>query len=74
MKSWFSNLKNNLGKTSKTIETNIKTALLGKKANDEILESIEETLLLSDFGVKATNQIMEQLSKKNSPVKLQILP
>ncbi len=62
---FFSKLRQGLSKTSNTITAGLGSALLGKKAiDDEAFEEIETRLLLADVGVDATQQIMDDLTKK----------
>ena len=62
---FFSRIKSGLGKTRDRLVEGLGVAFLGaKELDDQLLEDLETTLLTSDFGVEATNEIISNLTKK----------
>ncbi len=65
--SLFSRLKSGLSRTRHSFSEGLATLFLGKKAiDDALLKEIETRLLLADVGVEATQQIIDDLTKKIS--------
>lgn len=63
--SLFTRLKNGLGRTRNSLSEGLATLVMGKKAIDEeLLNELETRLLLADVGVEATQQIINDLTKK----------
>ena len=65
-KSWFSRLKDGLGKSANKITSNL--AIFGKPkldAND--LEDIEDALIMADLGVAAAGRLAAGLNKRDFP-------
>jgi len=61
--SFFSRLKQGLGKTRNNFTKGMGDLLLGRKEiDDELLEEIETQLLLADVGVDATNKIITSIT------------
>jgi len=61
--SWFASLKHSLVRTRTHFGNGLATLFLGKKALDEdLLESIETQLLMSDVGIEATQHIIHTLT------------
>jgi len=60
----FQSLQCSLKKTKTYLEKKIKKIFFSKQENKNLFESIEEMLLLSDFGVKTTDNIMKSLKKE----------
>ena len=65
MNNWFKKLQSSLSKTSDNFGLSFKKAFALNKPNKEILHDIEDILISSDLGVKFSNQVVSQLSKKN---------
>ncbi len=61
---FFDRLKEGLEKTRKGFIGKVESIFVGKKIDDATLEELEETLLTSDIGVKATSKIVEFLREK----------
>lgn len=58
-------LKEKLSKTKQTIVEKIEAVIpIGKKIDETTIEEIEEILISSDVGIKATEEIVETLKKK----------
>src|SRR3990167_2838072 len=65
--SLFSRLKSGLSRTRHSFSEGLATLFLGKKTiDDDLLKEIETRLLLADVGVEATQQIIDDLTKKIS--------
>lgn len=64
----FSKIKENLKRTKESFDISISNIFSNKKDIDEIIDEIEETLILSDFGyetsIKICNKIREDLKKQ----------
>jgi len=60
----FDRLKEGLAKTRKGFIGKVEALFTGRKIDDETLEELEETLITSDIGVKATGEIVEFLRDK----------
>lgn len=64
-KGFFSRLVSGLTKTRDNIVAGIDSIFSGYSAIDEdFYEEIEETLIMGDIGINATNAILEDLKKK----------
>lgn len=64
-KGWFSKLREGLKKTREGFVSKIAQTLLGAgKIDSGLLDSIEETLITSDMGVRESAEIIEWLKKK----------
>lgn len=60
---FFARLKNGLGKTRSKLSEGVQSVFLGaKELDDELLEELETTLLTSDVGVAATQEILSELT------------
>ena len=57
-------LKEGLAKTRKGFIGKVEALFTGRKIDEETLEELEETLITSDIGVKATGEIVEFLRDK----------
>lgn len=63
--SFFSRVKQGLGKTRNTFTKSMGDLLLGRKEiDDELLEDIETQLLVADVGVEATNKIISSITEQ----------
>ena len=63
----FARLKNGLGKTRSRLSEGVQTIFLGAKSlDDDLMEELETLLLSSDVGVSATQEIIDELTKKIS--------
>jgi len=66
-KGLFARLKERLSKTRQSFTSKLDRLMLGKKERDEeVLEELEEILIMADLGVKATQDLIQQLTKKVS--------
>ena len=65
----FDRLKEGLAKTRKGLNTNIEDIFSSGKVDEETLEELEETLIASDVGVKASMEIVEHLREKGQSIK-----
>lgn len=61
---FFNKIANGLKKTREKFFGNIKTLFSGRKLDDEVLEELEEIMILSDVGVKATKDILDKLKER----------
>ncbi len=66
MMGFFDKLKEGLTKTRKGFIGRVESIFVGKKIDEGTLEELEETLITSDIGVKATTKIVEFLRDKAS--------
>jgi len=66
---FFERLRDGLSKTKKGFIGKIESALMGNVLSPDVLEEIEEALISSDVGVKATTEIIEFLKKKESEIR-----
>lgn len=65
-KSWFSRLKDGLGKSANKITSNLK--IFGKpKLDASDLEDIEDALIMADLGVSAAGRLAAGLNKRDFP-------
>lgn len=66
-KGLFSRLKQGLSKTGSAITEGMGALVLGKKKiDDDLLEELETRLLMADVGIEATQEIMDDLTKRVS--------
>ena len=62
---FFSRMKSGLAKTRASLAEGVATIFIGKKEiNDELLEELETQLLISDVGIEATRQIIDNLTQR----------
>lgn len=61
---FFDRLKDGLAKTRKGFIEKVETIFTGRKIDRETLEELEETLIVSDVGTKATAEIMSVIREK----------
>jgi fused signal recognition particle receptor len=61
---FFDRLKESLTKTRKNIVEKVESIFTGRNIDDETLEELEETLIASDVGTKASSEIMEFIREK----------
>jgi fused signal recognition particle receptor len=64
MMGLFDRLKESLTKTRKSFIEKVETIFTGRKIDEETLEELEETLILSDVGTKASSEIMTVIREK----------
>lgn len=63
--SFFTRMKQGLGKTRNNFTKGMGDLLLGRKEiDDELLEDIETQLLMADVGVEATNKIINSITEQ----------
>ncbi len=64
-KGFFSRLKEGLAKTRDNIVAGIDAVFYGSsEIDDDFYEELEETLIMGDIGVNATNDIMERMKEE----------
>ena len=61
---FFDKLKEGLSKTRKSLVEKVETVIRGRKIDAETLEELEETLIISDLGIRASTEIVEFLREK----------
>ncbi len=61
---FFDRLKESLTKTRKGFIEKVETIFTGRKIDEETLEELEETLIISDVGTKASSEIMAVIREK----------
>jgi fused signal recognition particle receptor len=61
---FFDRLKESLTKTRQGFIEKVETIFTGRKIDEETLEELEEILILSDVGTKATSEIMIAIREK----------
>lgn len=61
---FFDRLKEGLTKTRKGFIEKVEAVFVGRKIDDQTLEELEEILITSDVGMKATGEIVESLREK----------
>ncbi|MBM4135551.1 MAG: signal recognition particle-docking protein FtsY [Nitrospira sp.] len=61
---FFEKLKQGLAKTKKGFIEKVEAIFTGRKIDEETLEELEEALILSDVGTKATSEIMTAIREK----------
>src|SRR4030067_1404896 len=64
MMGFFDRLKEGLTKNRKGFIGKVESIFTGRNIDEETLEELEETLITSDIGVKATTEIVEFLREK----------
>ncbi|MEW6419113.1 MAG: signal recognition particle-docking protein FtsY [Nitrospirota bacterium] len=64
MMGFFDRLKESLTKTRKSLIEKVETIFTGRKIDEETMEELEETLILSDVGTKASSEIMTAIREK----------
>jgi fused signal recognition particle receptor len=65
----FDRLKEGLSKTRSELTEKIETIFSEGKLDEERLEELEETLISSDIGVKATMEIVEHLREREGEIR-----
>jgi fused signal recognition particle receptor len=70
MRQWFTKLKAGLSKSSNNLSNGLMKAFSLNRANQEILDDLEEALIASDLGVEFSTQIVQKLSKKSFDEKI----
>ncbi len=60
----FDRLKEGLSKTRKSFIEKVETIFTGRKIDEEALEQLEEILIMSDVGTKASSEIMSFIREK----------
>ena len=71
MSSFFDKIRGGLKKTRDNISTKVNGVLASfKKIDEDFFEELEETLILCDIGVSATERIMEELRRRVKEEKL----
>lgn len=69
--SWFSRLKQGLGKTRQNFSSGVGQLFKNTpKLDDETLEELETHLLLADIGIEATEEIIEKLKTQAKAQKI----
>jgi len=64
-KGFFSRLKNGLSRTRTNITDGLSSLIRGSKSiDDDLLEELETLLLTSDLGIEATQEIIDNLTKR----------
>ncbi len=64
-KGFFSRLREGLSKTQQGLVSKIDRLVAGKKKiDDALLEELEEILITSDIGVKATQELLDKVTEK----------
>jgi len=61
---FFDRLKEGLTKTRKGLVEKVESIFTGRKIDEETLEELEETLIMSDVGTKAAAEIMDVIREK----------
>jgi len=61
---FFDKLKESLTKTRKSLAEKVETIFTGRKVDESTLEELEEILILSDVGTKASSEIMTVIREK----------
>lgn len=61
---FFNRLKESLSKTRKTFVEKVESLLTGRRIDDAALEELEEVLIMSDVGVKASSDVMSVIREK----------
>lgn len=64
MSNFFQKLGFGLKKSSTKLSSGISDIFTKRKVDEQTLEELEELLITSDLGVKATNRIIQEFSKK----------
>ncbi|NLN96985.1 MAG: signal recognition particle-docking protein FtsY [Eubacteriaceae bacterium] len=63
MESLYERMKDKLSKTTESFVSSVNNALTAKEYDEDFFEELEETLLLADFGMDTTLEIVETLRK-----------
>ena len=66
-KSWFSRLKDGLGKSASKITSGLADAIGKPKLDASDLDDIEDALIMADLGVAAATRLTEGLKKRPFP-------
>jgi fused signal recognition particle receptor len=61
---FFDRLKEGLSKTRKSFIEKVETIFTGRKIDESTLEELEEILIMSDVGTKASSEIMSAIREK----------
>ena len=61
---FFDRLKEGLSKTKKGLVEKVESIFTGRVVNEETLEELEETLILSDIGASSAAEIVERLKER----------
>ncbi len=61
---FFARLKNGLAKTRARIADGFRSVFSGSSIDEDFYEELEETLIMADMGVTATEQILDNLKKE----------
>ena len=70
--SFFDRLKSGLSKTKNSLTDKISGAFSGfKKVDEELLEELEEILIMSDFGVETSTNIISKLRSRIKKEKIE---
>ena len=62
--SWWKKLKDGLKKSSSKISDQLHTVFVKKKLDEDTLDELEESMILSDFGVQVSANIRKALHKE----------
>lgn len=63
--SWFSRIRQGLGRTRTNFTEGLSSIFLGKKSiDDDLLEELETQLLTADVGIEATQAILDELTAR----------
>ena len=60
-KTIFSKLKHGLDRTREAVVSGIRSMLLGKKLDEELISQLERRLLQADVGVKTTRRLVDRI-------------
>ena len=69
----FKKFKDRLKKTTSNFSKGIKEIIINKEIGDKELEKIEEFLIQSDVGVKASSEIREEISNRKIDPSLSLI-
>lgn len=61
---FFDRLKEGLSKTKKSLVAKVESIFTDRVVDDETLDELEETLILSDVGARSASEIVEHLREK----------
>ncbi|MBI4691535.1 MAG: signal recognition particle receptor subunit alpha, partial [Nitrospirae bacterium] len=64
MMGFFERLKEGLAKTRKGFTEKVESVFTGRKIDEETLQELEEILIMSDVGTKASSEIMTVIREK----------
>ena len=65
-RGFFDRLKQGLSRTRNNLTSNLSSVFRGKAVNADLLDEIEDTLIMADIGISATQQIMSDLQQRLS--------